>query len=620
MDNLLDPVIAAGSGVELRQVDLPAGLAHLPGVAVPVIDHDLRYLGAGGAGLEASGWDPTELVGRRLAEVVPEDEAARLEGPYRAALAGEVVRFTIRGVRRPDRVHQTEVIPIRDRSGSVTSAMVIARDLTDLVAHEEAAAHAEQRLRALVDSSGDMLALYDVDGVYLEVSRAARTLFGWEPSELVGTSSYDYFHAEDLALISSTHAEVLQTEQVGAIEYRLRCKDGTYRWVEVIGRNLHDPETGQLTTIQCTTRDISRRKAAEAALRASEERFHTAMDHAPIGPLLVDMDGTLVAVNDEFAALVGVDRDTLVGTSYHDLLARGAVELPPQPVGPVGQGQDAPTVLKVRFRRDDGVELHLDLHIAVVRGPDGAPASAIVQVVDTTAARQAVAELQRANGELQRFASVASHDLRSPVATARGLLELLDSRIPLPEDSPARDIAQRAGLQLARLGDTIDALLELTRAGTEPLRVRDIPATALLEEVTDALDSLADLAGSTVHLDADATLTGDPRLLRSLLQNLASNALRSTDQGRPVHVLVSASRDADGWALAVTDDGDGIPEDLRDRLFEPFAHADRQGQLPGHGLGMAICRRIVERHGGSIEVDHLDPGTRIRVSVLLRGA
>lgn len=606
---------AVGSAAELDGTDV---LRHLPEITVLVVDHDLRYLGAGGAGgagSEADGWEAAEVIGRTLHDVASPAEIAVLEGAYRSALAGEVSRVTLRGERRCDRLHEIEVVPVRDAAGTITSAMAIARDLSELVAHERAAADAEQRLRALVDSSGDMLALYDLDGFYLEVSSAARDLFGWEPSELVGTNAYDLFHPDDVERIAATHAEVLGAGQVGPIEYRFRCRDGSYRWVEAVGRSLHDPASGAPTAIQCSTRGISRRRVAEEALRASEARFRTAMLHAPVGMALVAMDGTFLEVNAALGAILGREPAELVGTPYQELLEGSTLDLDPGTIPSIDTLDEQATVIALGLRRGDGSEVEVDLHVAIVRSPGGTPLSAVVQVVDTTAARHAAAELRRANEELERFASIASHDLRSPLATTRGLLALLERQLPASEDTSARDLLQRAQRQLERLSETVDAVLELTRAGSEPLELSDVAAATLLAEVADSLGPLAERSGSRIELEADAVLTGDPRLLHSLLQNLVGNALRSTDGDRPVHVGVAAARDERTWTLHVTDDGDGFPAHLRDRVFEPFAHHDRPGQPPGHGLGLAICARIVARHGGTISIDHLEHGTRVRILV-----
>jgi PAS domain S-box-containing protein len=339
------------------------------------------------------------------------------------------------------------------------------------------------------------------------------------------------------------------------------------------------------------------------------------MLHAPVGMALVAMDGTFLEVNTALGAILGCEPATLVGTRYQDLLGGGSLGLDPTDVPTIDPQEDGASVVAVPFQRADGSEVEVDLHVAIVRSPGGTPLNAIVQVVDTTAARRAAAELRRANEELERFASVASHDLRSPLATTRGLLELLEHQLPISGDTSERDLLRRAERQLERLSATVDAVLELARATSEPLEVRDLDAATVLAEVTDSLDPVAERTGSMIELEADAVLTGDPRLLHSLLQNLVGNALRSTDDDRAVRVGVAASRDEHIWTLQVTDDGDGFPEHLRDRVFEPFAHHDRPGQPPGHGLGLAICERIVARHGGTIAVDHLERGTRVRILV-----
>jgi PAS domain S-box-containing protein len=469
-------------------------LSHLPDVAVLVIDHDLRFIGVGGPGLSQVGWEPDELLGRTLDEVVPPDEAATLGPHYRAALAGQTVSFEHRGVRALDHVHQVDIAPIQAPGGGVEAIMVIARDVTDhrRQAHELAAS--QQQIRALIEASPDMLAVYDLEGRYVSVSPAAEQLFGWRPEELVGTSSYDYFHPDDIALIRSTHDEVLDAPDTGVATYRLRCKDGSYRWVEVIGRQLLDAQTGQAHAIQCTTRDISRRHEMEEALRELNE------------------------------------------------------------------------------------------------------------------------ELARSNAELERFAAVASHDLRSPLATALGLLDLLARQLPDATDPLITDVLDRSRRQLWRLTDTVDGLLELARIGTTALEPQQLTAAELVAEVLETIGPELAAADVTVALHADTSLVGDRRQLRIAVQNLLSNATRATSDARRVHVGVRARRTEQGWALEVEDDGDGIPEELRARLFEPAGSArpDGDGRRGGAGLGfgLATCRRIAQRHGGSLEVEHLPHGTR----------
>ena len=597
-------------------------LTHLKDVAVLVVSRDLRYVGAGGAGLEKAGWDPVELLGRRVDEVVPPGEATTLATLYQRALDGEVARVQHRGVRGPERIHDVEVVPIRDATGAVEAALVVAHDITAPLAAATALSNSEQRLRALAAASADMLALYDLDGRYLEVSPAARTLFGWEPEQLVGASSYDYFHADDLTAISAAHGTVLDADEVGPITYRLRCADGSYRWVEVLGRAIRDPHTGAVTQIQCTTRDVHERYQAALVRDASEARLRTTLDHAPIGMALVGLDGRAIEVNDALCTILRRPREDLLGASIAEVTHPDDLDADLALLGEVLTGERSHYALTKRYLHPDGTPVPCELHVVCLRDEEDDPTALIAQVVDVSQRVAAEAELQaanaalrRSNGELERFAAVASHDLRGPLHTTRSLLELLGTRVELPQGSLEAEVFSRACAQLERLAGTVEGLLDLALLGHRPLGSTTVALSTVLDQVLDALELDEDCPPGEVRLIADAQLTGDPRLLHVLVQNLVANALRSAEDLRSVTVEVSGHRDATGWQLRVADDGDGVPLTLRDHLFRPFRAGHARAVAPGHGLGLATCERIVHRHGGTIGVEHLPGGTAFLVSV-----
>ena len=495
---------AEGTEAVQQPVDLDAGgtvalLDTLQDVAILAIDRDLRCVAAGGTGLVQVGWNTDELIGRTVHDVVPEPEASILAAQYKAAFAGEACSFRHQGVRSPETVHQVDIVPVPEADGTARRALIVARDITENVRAGEALRTSEQRLRELSESSPDMLALYSPEGYYLEVSGSVRTLFGWEPDELVGTSSYDYFHPEDIAAIRATHQTVVHARDPGIMTYRLRRKDGSYCWVEVIGRALTDAETGQVRAIQCTTRDITRRHEAEQALAVAN------------------------------------------------------------------------------------------------------------------------ASLATSNAELERVAAVASHDLRSPLATTRNLLDLVPARLGDDHDPLVEELVTRARGQLERMTETVDALLDLARLGAEELEPVALTAGELLADVLDAIGPELESADIDVRLTGDAVIRGDRRQLRLLLQNLLSNTTRAAQMPRPILVEVhAADLGSDrGWALTVCDNGDGIPPEMRDGLLDPRRSqaTTRNGQSTGLGYGLATCSRIAQRHGGTLSVEHRDPGTCFTLEV-----
>lgn len=604
-----------------------AMLEHLPDVTVLTIDTEFRYRTAAGSGLGLAGWDPSQLIGRTIDEVVGADAAAPLAARYRAALAGEPQHFRHAGMRRAERVHDVDVLPLRgDESGLVTGAIVVARDVTDELRTLEALRHNEERLRHLADLSADMQALYDADGTYLEVSRASRVLFGWEPEELVGTSSYDYFHPEDLGRIREAHDVVLDGPDLATATYRLRCKDGSYRWVEVNGRSIADPSSGEVVAIQCTTRDITRRHELERELRESEARFRTAMEHAPIGMALLDLSGRTLDANTSLCTILQRPRGDLQGTPLLDLTQPADRSLLEAAKDELLTDRRATVFAETRLLRPDGAAVDCSVHMAVLRDDHGAASLLIAQVKDiseqlgvTQALRAANEELSLANAELARFAAVASHDLRSPLATAKGLLDMLAVRVPEGVGDVEVQLLDRARVQLDHLVDTVDGILALTRASSTDLQVEELATVELVAEVLEGLGGAVDPATTTIELGSLDPIVGDRRLLRILLQNLVANAVAYADPDRPLVLHIATDADGGGWQLRVEDNGRGVPEGLRASLFELFARGDHGERIPGSGIGLATCRRIAERHGGVLEATHLDRGTRFTLRVPASG-
>ncbi|MFA9430719.1 PAS domain S-box protein [Egicoccus sp. AB-alg2] len=591
---------------------IQALLARLPDVAVLAYDRDLRFTAAGGPGLEAQGWDPAELLGRRLEELVsPNDELAVR---YRAALAGETQSFHYHGVRRPERTNAVDIVPLRGAGGEVIGGLVVARDVTDELERMAALTRSEQRLRQLTETAGDMLALYDLDGIYLEVSPASEELFGWRPEQLVGTPSYDLFHPDDVAAIRAVHDAVLAGPRGGTATYRLRCADGSYRWVEVRGRTVPDPQTGEPAAIQCTTRDISDRREAEDRLQESEARFRAALANAPIGMALVGLDGRFLEVNDALCRIVGRGTEELLATDFQSITHPDDLEADLSLLEEVIAGRRLDYEMEKRYLRGDGTYVPCELHVAVIRSPDGRPTHVIGQVVDISE-RKAVesqlrdlnAELLRSNGELERFAVVTSHDLRSPLATLRGLLShLLESGADLDDDS-VRQLLDAADGLTAKMAASVDGLLSLARVERGPLELQTVDLASLVQETTVALEPEIRGAEADIRVHDLPQVEGDPRLLGLLLQNLLANALRMRHPDRPLVIDLTAARNATSWQISVSDTGQGFGPGEREALFEPFVRGGNGGAI---GIGLATCRRIVERHGGSFSAEGDGEGAR----------
>lgn len=222
--------------------------------------------------------------------------------------------------------------------------------------------------------------------------------------------------------------------------------------------------------------------------------------------------------------------------------------------------------------------------------------------------------LEASNVELDRYTSVAAHDLREPLRTVRGYLDLLEADHGDDVGEGGRELLGFATEATTRLDRLTSDLLLYARLGSQPPARAPVDLGALLGEVrADLRDAIA-RTGADVRVGPLPTVTADAPQLRMLFQNLLSNALKFHD-GAP-RVRVDAEHRGDAWALIVRDDGIGIDPAYHARIFEPFARLERREAYEGTGIGLAICRRIVERHGGDIAVrSNVGAGTTFTVTL-----
>ncbi|GAB3076684.1 sensor histidine kinase [Pedococcus soli] len=225
------------------------------------------------------------------------------------------------------------------------------------------------------------------------------------------------------------------------------------------------------------------------------------------------------------------------------------------------------------------------------------------QVVDVLELRRLTRELARSNEQLTQFAGQVSHDLRNPLAALTGFLELAADSPELADAPDAAELLARAESSAARMTAMIGDLLDFARiggGGRKGLVDLQGEADAVLEDLSA---QIAD-AGADVRVEGLPKVSGDATLLRALLQNLVANAVKfsaAAGTGQPV-VRVGAEHITGGWRVTVDDNGPGVPEQDRDRVFELLARGDDKQDVEGLGIGLSTCRRIVQSHGGRIGI------------------
>jgi light-regulated signal transduction histidine kinase (bacteriophytochrome) len=231
---------------------------------------------------------------------------------------------------------------------------------------------------------------------------------------------------------------------------------------------------------------------------------------------------------------------------------------------------------------------------------------------------QAVADLERSNADLESFAYLASHDLKEPLRAVANSVQLLLRRFIDPSNTEATRLAQHAVSGAFRMTELVDGLLEYSRVGTQPLAIGPVDLAAALRGVLLDLGPRIEEAEALVVPGSLPVVQGEERMLRQVLQNLLSNALKFRGSA-PLVVRFSAVRSGSLWTITVQDNGAGFAVQDARRIFNVFETLNGGGGGLGTGLGLALCKRIIQRLGGSIWAEG-EPGTGATFHFTLPGA
>jgi light-regulated signal transduction histidine kinase (bacteriophytochrome) len=218
------------------------------------------------------------------------------------------------------------------------------------------------------------------------------------------------------------------------------------------------------------------------------------------------------------------------------------------------------------------------------------------------ALEQRAAELERSNADLQQFASIASHELREPLRTISGFARLIERRYADQIDERADSYINFILQGVDRMSSLIEALLQFSRVGQSAVDPIDVDTDALVGNVIHDMQSTIESNNADVTAGSLPAIEADPHLIAWIFQNLISNAIKYCEQPKP-RVRIEGVAVADGWEFAVTDNGIGIDPKHADRIFAIFQRLHGREEYSGTGIGLAVCKRAVELHGGSIWVE-----------------
>ncbi len=362
----------------------------------------------------------------------------------------------------------------------------------------------------------------------------------------------------------------------------------------------------------------------------SEERYRSLFEDAPVAYHEIDTNGVLTRINRAECELLGYKAAEILGRAVWELVDAEERAASQEAVRKKMNGEKPLVSFERTYRTRDGRQVAVEIHESLIHDTSGAVLgirSCLLDISDRkkaeAALRRQAAELARSNGELEQFAYVASHDLQEPLRKIQAFGDRLKTKFSDGLPNEGKDYLERMQNAANRMQTLINDLLTLSRVATQtrPFVEVDLSETARL--VLCDLESRLEQLGGSVEVGALPVITADRVQMSQLLQNLIGNGLKFHKPGVPPQVTVHSAkvRDPNGAAedvcrITVEDNGIGFDEKYSDRIFQVFQRLHGRNEYEGTGIGLAICRKIVERHGGAIAA-HSTPGTGSKFIVTL---
>ena len=579
------------------------------------------------------GYRRDELVGQKVKNIIPEGFAERLVADGTRSAAEALAQQIGTGIeliaRRKDGTEfpiELMLSPLDSVEGILVTAAI--RDISVRKEAERHLARMEGRYRGLLEAAPDAMVVVNQKGDIVLLNVQTEKQFGFHRDELVGQPVKNIIpegFAERLVADGLRSAEDALAQQIGTgIELIARRKDGTEFPIELM---LSPLESAEGILVTAAIRDISVRKEAEKHLARMEGRYRGLLEAAPDAMVVVNQKGDIVLLNVQAEKQFGYHRDELVGQRMKNIIPAGFAErLIADALRSTEDAlaQQIGTGIEITGRRKDGSEFPIEIMLSPLESADGTLVTAAIRDITTRKAAEAhllykVEELNRSNEELGQFAYIASHDLQEPLRMVASYTQLLARRYKGRLDSDADEFITFAVDGANRMQRLIQDLLAYSRVGTKGKDLLETSSEdALQRAILNLRGAIADSGAMVTHDPLPAVLADETQLVQ-LFQNLVGNAIKYQNPGVP-RIHISAVKNGGGkWTFSVRDNGLGIDPQYFERIFVMFQRLHKREEFAGTGIGLAICKKIVERHGGEISVES-QPGTGSTFRFALAGS
>ena len=476
----------------------------------------------------------------------------------------------------------------------------------------------EKNYRIFFEQAADATVLIEpATGLILQANKSASNLLGFTETELcrMHTGDFDVIESEEQLL---RYSQVVASDTHVIYTTRKKCRDGNVTDVEVSSTGIR---IGRKIFILETWRCITERKRAVELLHRNETRLKEALKLANVGSWELDLANNVITWSEEVYRIFEID-PVQFGASYEAFLNA----CHPDDRADVDYAYTnslktrMPYAIDHRIRFPDGRIKYVHERCKSFYNEKGEPVRSLGTVLDITERRRTedelssyrghleelvearTTELASSNEELERFAYICSHDLQEPLRMVTSYLQLLEKRYKNRLDDEADDFIGFAVDGAKRMKTLINDLLVYSRVGTKGKEFQPVDCEKVVTDVLNNLEVAIHESGAEIFRESLPAVTGDETQLVQLFQNLIGNAIKFRSDRPPV-IRISAVKQNGFWKFSVQDNGIGIKREYFGQIFQVFHRLHSRDEYPGTGIGLAVCKRIVQRHGGVMDVE-----------------
>ncbi len=590
----------------------------MEGITIVDSNDNLSFLNKAFAGM--LGYEKEELLGVNLRKLVDKEGFEKIRKETEARKKGVTSRYEIKLYCKngDPRIVQVSASPFWDGDGNFAGTLAIIMDVTERKKMEEKLRESEEKFRGMAERSFDAIAIVNLEGNITYASPSVGKVLGYPQNEVVGKSFLEYFSPDTLSNASQLFADLMQGKSLEGLQLGLPRKDGTIATVEINAAPII--MNGKVTGIQAVFRDITERKKIEERLRESEERLRSLIEYAPDAIYINDLNGKILEGNKQAEILTGYKKEELIGES---ILEAGLLpeKYIPKAIEAIQKNLSGQRTGPDEFElvRKDGSRVSVEISTLPIKIGQRIEILGIAR--DITERKQMQKKLEEYSQHLEALveqrtkqlkeaqeklikserlaaigevAAMVGHDLRNPLTGIKGATYYLKTKLGPKTDGKTREMLELIEVDVQYANKIITDLLEYSKK--VHLELTEANPKTIITETLHLIKAPENIQ-IIDQTQPEPKIKIDVEKMARIFNNLITNAIDAMPSGGKLTITSRKSNDNVEFIFA--DTGIGMTKETMEKIFTPFFTTKAKGM----GLGLPICKRIVEAHSGKISVE-----------------